>query len=430
MKGNEIKELLAQNMSNKLLKERKEDLITLMSRLRPGILKISVTAKGISNELSIRIGELCEQYHNVYACQKVKKTNVDTGNVVDTKIYVIDNDFIDLPVISWSTEEKKLSYYTFVLDPEDIAKRVNKDSDDEDALMDPFYPIKVFHKNVVSPIIDEYGRDTNRYEELVNADFQTDAICFNWFNVMEDSSVDEPIENPYLNEEDHVLDLNNIDDEVLNSGLVATLDELKIYDKDSGYNELQTVYNLAKYRLIELANSYNVSPKKIVEDYYSVWRKSIAIACLDWAIELSDDIVDYGEDTPIKGYILRYIVYLNKVCSTILRELDIILSFDELEFHNEERFKQRFKEAADTCAYHALGKYPDTSYERIIGYEIRTVKGALSDATEKMELKTKLFDLLKDSNLVEEIGKIKEMVKNEEEREEQEKVNSDKFKWS
>lgn len=428
MKGNEIKELLAQNISSKLLKDRKEDLITLMSRLRPGILKISVTAKNISDELSIRIGELCEQHHNVYSCQNVMKTNVDTGEVIDTKIYSIDNDFIDIPVISWSTTEKKMNYYTFVLDPEDVSKRVNKDSSvDEDALMDPFYPIKVFHKIVVSPIIDEYGRDSDRYEELVNADFKTDAICFKWFNVMEDSSVDEPIENPYLNKDDHVMDLNNIDDEVLNSGLVATLDELKIYDKDSGYNELQTVYNLAKYRLIELANSYNVSPKTIAEDRYAEWRKSIAIACVDWAIDLSENIVDYSEDTPVRGYILRYIQYLNRVCSTILQELDIVPSFDELEFHNEERFEQRFKEASDTCVYHALGKYPDTTYERILGYEIRTVKGALSDVEDKLEFKNKLLDILKDSNLVEEIGKIKEMVK---ENEEKEMVNSDDFKWS
>lgn len=45
MKGNEIKELLAQNVSSKVLKERKEDLTSLMSRLRTGILKISVQPK-------------------------------------------------------------------------------------------------------------------------------------------------------------------------------------------------------------------------------------------------------------------------------------------------------------------------------------------------------------------------------------------------
>ena len=428
MKGNEIKELLAQNMSGKILKERKEDLVTLMSRLRLGILKISVTAKTISDELSIKIGELCENYHNVYSCQKVKKTNVDTGKVIDTKIYSIDNDFIDIPVIAWSTTEKKLNYYTIVLDPEDVIKRVNADSGiDEDVLDDPFYPIRVFHKIVVSPIIDEYGKDSSRYEEIVNANFQTDCTCFSWFNVMEDSSVDEPIANPYLNDEDHVMDLNSIDDEVLNAGLIATLDELKIYDKDSGYNELQTVYNLAKYRLIELANSYNVSPKKIIEDHYAEWRKSIAIAGLDWAIDLSDDVVDYGDETPIKGYVLRYIIYLNRVCSTILRELDITPSFDDLEVKHEDRFEQRFKEASDTCVYHALGKYPDTPYERALGYEVRTVKNVLSDEKDKLEFKSKLFDILKDSNLIEQIGKIKEMVKEDEEKE---MVNSDDFKWN
>lgn len=430
MKGNEIKELLAQNMSNEVLKGRKEDLVTLMSRLRLGILKISVTAKDISEELSIKIGELCEQYHNVYSCQTVKKTNVDTGDVIDAKIYPIDNDFIEIPVISWSTEEKKMNYYTFVLDPEDISKRVNKDSSDEEALMDPFYPIKVFHKIVVSPIIEEYGKDTNRYEELVTSNFRTDATCFRWFNVVEDTSIDEPIENPYLNDKEHVMNLNNMDDEVLNSGLIANLDELKIYDKDSGYSELQTVYNLAKFRLIELANSYNVSPKSVIEDHYSEWRRSIATACLDWAIELSENIVDYGEDMPVRGYILRYIIYLNRVCSTILRELAIKPSFDNLDEYNKNRFEQRHKEASNTCVYHALGKYPDTPYERILGYEIRTVKNVLSEEQEKMEIKTKLFDILKDSGIAEQISKIKDFVKNEEEKEEREKVNSDDFKWS
>ena len=428
MKGNKIKELLAQNMGNGFLKDRKEDLVTLMSRLRPGILKISVTAKNISDDLSKKIGELLEEHHNVYTCQNVKKTNVDTGETVDTKIYSIDNDFIDIPVVSWSTTEKKLNYYTFVLNPEDIMKRVNIDSsENEEALSDPFYPIKVFHRTIISPIIEEYGRESKQYEEIVAANFRTDAICFKWFNVMEDSSVDEPIENPYLNEEDHVMDLNNIDDEVLNSGLIATLDELKIYDKDSGYSELQTVYNLAKYRLIEAANFYNVSPKTILEDRYAEWRKSIATACLDWAIELSDDIVDYSDELPVRGYITRYITYLNRVCNTILRELDITPSFDELEFKNEERFEQRYKEASGTIEYHALGKYPKDSYDRLIGYEIRTVKGALSEAEEKFNLKSKFLDLLKESNLVEQIKEIKEKVKEEEEKE---MINSDKFKWS
>ena len=429
MKGNEIKELLAQNMSKDVLKGRKEDLVTLMSRLRLGILKISVTAKTISDELAIKIGELCEQHHNVYACQKVKKTNVDTGNIVDTTIYSIDNDFIEIPVVSWSTSEKKLNYYTFVLDPEDIEKRVNKDSDDEDAIMDPFYPIKMFHKIVVSPFMEEYGQDSNQYEELVNSDFQTDAICFGWFNVVEDTSIDEPIENPYLNDEDHVMDLNSIDDEIINSGFISTLDELKIYDKDSGYSELQTVYNLAKFRLIELANSYNISPKSVIEDHYSEWRRSIAIACLDWAIDLSEEIIDYGDDTPIKGYILRYIIYLNRACSTILKELDIKPSFENLDENNKARFEKRYNEAADTCVYHALGKYPDSSYETILGYEIRTVKNVLSEEREKMEFKEKLFDVLKNTDLVDKISKMKDLTKSEEEKEE-EMVNSDDFKWS
>ena len=429
MKGNEIKELLAQNVSSKVLKERKEDLVTLMSRLRTGILKISVTAKTISDELSIKIGELCEQQHNVYACQKVKKTNVDTRNVVDTTIYSIDNDFIGIPVVSWSTSEKKLNYYTFVLDPEDIEKRVNNDSNDGDAIMDPFYPIKMFHKIVVSPVMEEYGQDSNQYEELVNSDFQTDAICFVWFNVMEDSSIDEPIDNPYLNDEDHVMDLNSIDDEIVNSGFISTLDELKIYDKDSGYNELQTVYNLAKYRLIELANSYNISPKSVIKDHYSEWRRSIAVACLDWAIDLTNEIIDYGEDMPIKGYILRYIIYINRVCSTILRELDIKPSFENLDDFNKDRFEKRYDEASDTCVYHALGKYPDSSYERILGYEIRTVKNVLSEEQNKMEMKTKLFDMLQNTDLAEQVSKLKGFVKSEEEKEE-EMVNSDDFKWS
>lgn len=428
MKGNEIKELLAQNMSKDVLKGRKEDLVTLMSRLRLGILKISVTAKTISDELAIKIGELCEKHHNVYACQKVKKTNVDTGNIVDTTIYSIDNDFIEIPVVSWSTSEKKLNYYTFVLDPVDVEKRVNKDDNDE-AIMDPFYPIKMFHKIVVSPVMEEYGQDSNQYEELVNSDFRTDAICFGWFNVVEDTSMDEPIENPYLNDEDHVMDLNSIDDEIINSGFISTLDELKIYDKDSGYSELQTVYNLAKFRLIELANSYNVSPKSVIKDHYSEWRRSIAIACLDWAIDLSEEIIDYGDDTPIKGYILRYIIYLNRACSTILRELDIKPSFDNLDEYNKGRFEKRYNEAADTCVYHALGKYPDSSYETILGYEIRTVKNVLSEEQEKMEFKEKLFDVLKNTDLVEQISKMKDLTKSEEEKEE-EMVNSDDFKWS
>lgn len=429
MKGKEIKELLAQNVSSKVLKDRKEDLVTLMSRLRLGILKISVTAKTISDELSIRIGELCEEYHNVYACQKVKKKNVDTGNIVDTTIYSIDNDFIDIPVISWSTTEKKLSYYTFVLDPEDIEKRVNNDGDDEDALMDPFYPIKVFHKIVISPVTEEYGKESKQYEELVNSDFHTDAICFSWFNVMEDTSIDEPIENPYLNDENHVMDLNSMDDEIVNSGFISTLDELKIYDKDSGYNELQTVYNLAKFRLIELANSYNVSPKSVIKDHYSEWRRSIAVACLDWAIDLTNEITYYGEDMPIKGYILRYIIYLNRVCSTILRELDIKPSFENLDDFNKDRFEKRYNEAADTCVYHALGKYPDSTYERILDYEIRTVKNVLSEEQNKMEMKSKLFDMLKNTDLAEQISKMKGFAKSEEEKEE-EMVNSNDFKWS
>lgn len=429
MERNQIKELLVQNVSSKVLKGRKEDLVTLMSRLRLGILKISVTAKTISDELSIRIGELCEEYHNVYACQKVKKKNVDTGNIVDTTIYSIDNDFIDIPVISWSTTEKKLSYYTFVLDPEDIEKRVNNDGDDENAIMDPFYPIKVFHKIVISPVTEEYGKDSNQYEELVNSDFHTDAICFSWLNVMEDTSIDEPIENPYLNDEDHVMDLNSMDDEIVNSGFISTLDELKIYDKYSGYNELQTVYNLAKYRLIELANSYDISPKSVIKDHYSEWRRSIAVACLDWAIDLTNEIIDYGEDMPIKGYILRYIIYLNRVCSTILKELDIKPSFENLDDFNKDRFEKRYDEASDTCVYHALGKYPDSSYERILDYEIRTVKNVLSEEQNKMEMKTKLFDMLKNTDLAEQISKLKGFVKNEEEKEE-EMVNSDDFKWS
>lgn len=429
MKGNEIKELLAQNMSNDVLKGRKEDLVTLMSRLRLGILKISVTAKTISDELAVKIGELCEQHHNVYACQKVKKKNVDTGIVVDTTIYSIDNDFIDIPVISWSTSEKRLNYYTFILDPKDIEKRVNKNDDYDDAVMDPFYPIKVFHKIVVSPVIEEYGKDSNQYEELVNSDFHTDAICFRWFNVIEDTSIDEPIDNPYLNDEDHVMDLNSIDDEIINSGFISTLDALKIYDKDSGYSELQSVYNLAKFRLIELANSHNVSPKSVIKDHYSEWRRSIATACLDWAIDLSDNIVDYGEEVPVRGYILRYIIYLNRVCSAILRELDIKPSFENLDDFNKDRFEKRYDEAADTCMYHALGKYPESSYETILGYEIRTVKKVLTEEQEKMEIKTKLFDMLKNTDLAEQISKLKGFVKSEEEKEE-EMVNSDDFKWS
>ena len=431
MKVNEIKELLVQNMSNKVLKERKEDLVTLMSRLRLGILKISVTAESISEELSTRIGELCEEYHNMYACQKVKKTNVDTGNIVDTTIYSIDNDFIEIPVMSWSTSEKKLNYYTFVLDPEEVVKRVNVDSGvDEDVLMDPLYPIKAFHKTVVSPIMEEYGKDSKEFEEIVNSKFETKMVCFRWFNVMEDASIDEPIENPYLNEEEHIMDLNDIDDEIVNSGLIATLDELKIYDRDSGYTELQTVYNLAKFCLIELANSYDISPRSVIKNRYSEWRRSIATACLDWTIELCNDIVDYDCEARIGGYLLRFIVYINRVCSTILRELDIKPSFENLNDKNKGRFEQRYKEASDTCVYHALGKYPDTPYEQILGYETRTVKNVLSEEKEKMDMKTKLFDMLKNSDLAEKISKIKDYVKNEEETEEEEMINSDDFKWN
>ena len=45
-------------------------------------------------------------------------------------------------------------------------------------------------------------------------------------------------------------------------------------------------------------------------------------------------------------------------------------------------------------------------------------------------MKTKLFDMLKDSGIAEQISKIKGLVKNEEETEEEEMINSDDFKWN
>lgn len=426
MTKKEIKDLLDQNMSSKVLKDRKEDLITLMSRLRHGIMKIDVVAGDISDELSIKIGELCKKYYDVYTRQKVKKTNIDTGKVVNTELFLIDNDFIDIPVVVWSTTEKKLTYYTFTLDPKDVTEKLVSKNDE--SLMDPFYPIKMFHKTIITPIIDEYSKESKQYAEIADANFQTEVSFWNWFNVVEDSSIVEPIDNPYLNEKEHLTDINKMDDTVLNAGLIATLDESKIYDKDSGYNELQAVYNFAKNRLIALANSYDLSPKSIVEDYFDDWRKAIATACLDWNIQLSDTIIEYNcANVPLRGFMSRYIGYLNRVCNTIMREMDIRPSFNELNSNSEIRFNTRYKESVDTCTYYTLGKYPDSAYGRLLEYEIRTVKMVLNGLDEKMELKNKLHDLLHDSKLSNLLDELKDSIEKDENDED---VNSDNIKWN
>ena len=427
MKRNEIKELLSQSMSNKILKERKEDLINLMSGLRLGIVRVSITATGISEELSNKIGDLCQEHHNTYACHRVKKTNLDTKSSVSTDITLINNDLFDIPVSTWSTAEKRMNYYTFVIDPEAFTDRVSGPSDSEDNLNDPFFPIRRFHQTIIIPLVEEYGKDSIYYKEIVNSNFNTNATCFGWFNVMEDSSKYEHLENPLLNNEERILELSDTDDEVLNAGLIATLDDSRIYEKDSEYYELLTVYNFAKYRLLELSNKYDVSPKTIMNDHYAEWRRLVATSCLDWSITLSDDVVDYGEELKIDGFILRFICYLNVIGNAILRELDLQPSFDDLDFDTEERFEKRYKEASDTCTYHLLGEYPSNYYEKLMGYEIRAIRKTLTEEQEKREVKTKLFDMLHNSGLAEEIAKIKDRLK---EDTEEEMTSADDFKWS
>ena len=45
-------------------------------------------------------------------------------------------------------------------------------------------------------------------------------------------------------------------------------------------------------------------------------------------------------------------------------------------------------------------------------------------------MKTKLFDMLKNSDLAEKISKIKDYINNKEEETEEEMINSDDFKWN
>ena len=428
MKKKEIKDLLDQKMSNEVLKENRDNLATLMSRLRPGIVKVSITAKDISEELSNKIGKLCEEYHNTYACHRIKKTNLETNKAISTDIILINTDLFDIPIASWSTAEKRLNYYVFVIDPDSFVDQISDSSNSEESLNNPYFPIKRFYKTVIEPIIEEYGKESEYYKDVVSSEFNTNAACFGWFNVMEDKSKYEYLDNPFLNNEEHMLKLEDMDDEVLNAGLIATLDESRIYDKDSEYYELNTVYNFAKHRLLDMCNRHDVSPKKLMEKYYSTWRKSIAVSCLDWVIDLSENVVEYGGELKVGGFLLRFICYLNIICNAILRELDLTPSFADFDEFTKERFETRYKEASDTCTYHVLGDYPENYYERLMGYETRALRKTLSEQQEKMDMKTKFFDMLNDSGLVEEIKKVTGY-KSEEEAEE-EKINSEDFKWS